>query len=558
MPAEAQAIEYTTVTVGIGCLLQQMLERLEVPAIIDRVLRFQPEVPTTYGTLAQVLIINRMSLDPRPLYELGEWAAQHGIDRLLGIEAEWLDDDRLGALLDGIADHQVTIWSAVLANALKHYPIDREELHADTTSIYFEGSYLEKDGTPKGGGVRSPQLLRGYNKDGQRHKPQMVLSLITSGHAPLWFCPWNGNQSDNGVYVPDMTALRRTLLVPENALLIGDRKLATEPNMLAFCRQRQLFLAPHPWTPTAKEEWRKTAAGIAAGELGWRPVAYERRKDAGKPVEQRPVYQVLEQTRDLMDAERGERYSLRWVWVWSSGHAERDLARREKALAAGEQQLQRIAGLLGKYDYKRAGLIEGRIEQALRRAHAQHYYAYTLTGSEAKQDWQLSWEPRAAAIAEEALFDGVSLLVTNASAQRLATESAFLKYKEQSGVEQTIDFIKSPVEIRPMWLHKPQRLASLTLLIMIAVLIAGLIEHEVRGWIAQTGCLVKGLMPEGRDNPYPTARKLLRVFADYTLVSVHCGAEPAVLHYPKLRPVQQQIWDILKLPPLPVQTPCSG
>src|SRR3989442_229337 len=512
MPVEAEAIEYTTVTVGIACLVQQVLQRLEIVAIIDRVLRFQPEVPTTYGTLAQVIILNRMSLDPRPLYELGDWASEHGIARLLDIEAAWLDDDRLGALLDGIADHQVTIWSAVLANALKYYPIDREELHADTTSVYFEGSYQEKDGTPKGGGVRSPHLLKGYNKDGKRHKLQMVLSLITSGHTPLWFCPRNGNQSDNGVYVPDMTALRRTLLVPENALLIGDRKLATEANMLAFCRQRQFFLAPHPWTPTAKEEWRKTAARIAAGGLAWRPGADERRKDAGKPGEQRPR----------------------------------------------EQQLQRIAGLLGKYDYKRAGLIEGRIEQALRRAHAQKYYTYTLTGSEAKQDWQLSWEPQAAAIAEEALFDGVSLLVTNASAQRLATESAFLRYKEQSGVEQTIDFIKSPVEIRPMWLHKPQRLASLTLLIMIAVLIAGLIEHEVRRWIAQTGCWLKGLMPEGRDNPYPTARKLLRVFADYTLVSVRCGAEPAVLHYPKLRPVQQQIWDILKLPPLPAQTPCSG
>src|SRR5438046_9994725 len=97
MPAEAQAIEYTTVTVGIGCLLQQMLERLEVPAIIDRVLRFQPEVPTTYGTLAQVLIINRMSLDPRPLYELGEWPAQHPIDRLLAIEAEHSHDGGVGA-----------------------------------------------------------------------------------------------------------------------------------------------------------------------------------------------------------------------------------------------------------------------------------------------------------------------------------------------------------------------------------------------------------------------------------------------------------------------------
>src|SRR5713226_3284253 len=128
MPAEAQAIEYTTVTVGIACLVQQMLQRLEIVPIIDRVLRFQPEVPTTYGTLAQVIVINRMSLDPRPLYELGEWAAQHGIDRLLDLRAEWLDDDRLGALLDGIADHQVTIWSAVLAAARQHFPLDLEEL----------------------------------------------------------------------------------------------------------------------------------------------------------------------------------------------------------------------------------------------------------------------------------------------------------------------------------------------------------------------------------------------------------------------------------------------
>lgn len=549
MPAEA--IEYTTVTVGIGCLLQSMLQRLEVAAILDRVLRHQPDVPTTYGTLALVILINRMSLDPQPLYALGEWAAQHGIDQLLGIRAEWLDDDRLGALLDAIADHQVTIWSAVLSSALHQFPVDLSELHADTTSVYFEGSYQEKDGAPKGGGVRIPRLAKGYNKDGKRHKLQMVLSLITSGRTPLWFCPWNGNQSDNGVYVPDMTELRRALLLPENALLIGDRKLATLPNLLTFCRQRQLFLASHPWTATTKEAWRTTAAQLAAGEVAWRPVGYERRKDVGKPPEERPEYRVLESESDLVDPERGAVYPLRFVWVWSSGQAQRDSASREKALAAGERELQRIAGLLGKYDYKRSGLIEGRIEQALRRVHAQNYYTYTLTGSQAQQDWQLSWGVKAAAVAEDTLFDGVSLLVTNASALRLDTEGALLKYKGQTGVEQTIDFLKSPVMIRPMWLHKPKRLASLTLLIMIAVLIAGLIEQEVRRWIAQTGCLVRGLMPEGRDNAYPTARRLLRAFTNYALVIVRSGDGSESVHYPKLRPVQQQIWDILKLPPLP-------
>jgi len=65
-------------------------------------------------------------------------------------------------------------------------------------------------------------------------------------------------------------------------------------------------------------------------------------------------------------------------------------------------------------------------------------------------------------------------------------------------VEQTIDFIKSPVQIRPMWLHSPNRLAGLTLLVMVAVLVAALLEYQVQRWIAQTARLVHGLRPEGQ------------------------------------------------------------
>jgi transposase len=558
MATRAQVREYTTVTVGIGCLLQQIMQRLEIVPILDGVLRHQPNVPTTYGTLAQVILINRLSLDPQPLYALGTWAAEHGIDHLLNLRAEWLDDDRLGALLDGIADHQVTIWSKVLGNAGKHFPFDLAQLHADTTSIYFTGRYQEEDGTPKGGGARIPRLLKGYNKDGKPHHLQMVLSLITSGHTPLWFCPWNGNQPDNGVYVPDVTALRQTLLLPENALLIGDRKLTSEANIGALCRQRQRFLAPHAWTPSVKGAWRQMEARLAAGEVAWQPVAYERRRDTNKPAEKRPVYRVLEEARVWVDGECGAVYGLRWIWVWSSQQAEQDVAHRDKALAAGERELQRMARLVGKYGYKRAGVITARIERALRRVHAQEYYSYTLTGCEEKQDWQLSWERKAAVIVEDQRFDGVSLLVTNAPASDLDAENALIKYKGQSGMEQTIDFIKSPVEIRPMWVHNPRRVAALTLLIMIAVMIAGLIEAEVRRWIAQTGCLIGGLVPEGRDNAYPTARRLLRAFQEYTLVIAHHEDGSECLHYPRLNPVQQQIWEILKLLPLPTQTPLGG
>jgi hypothetical protein len=151
-------------------------------------------------------------------------------------------------------------------------------------------------------------------------------------------------------------------------------------------------------------------------------------------------------------------------------------------------------------------------------------------------------------------FDGVALLCTNVPEPRLSAEAALTKYKEQVQVEQTIDFLKGPIQVRPIWLHSPKRLVGLTLPIMIAVLVAALLEHQVRRWVQGQGQLLRGLMPEGRDNPYPTARALLRAFEDYALVLVLHGSGEEEVHYPKLRPVQQQVWEITGLDPLPGQT----
>ena len=153
-----------------------------------------------------------------------------------------------------------------------------------------------------------------------------------------------------------------------------------------------------------------------------------------------------------------------------------------------------------------------------------------------------------------ARFDGVVLLCSNVPPERCTAPDLVVKHKGQIGVEQTIDFLKSPVQIRPMWRPSPTRLAGLTLLIMLAVLVAALVEHQVRRWIARTGEGLHGLMPEGRDNPYPTAKMLLRTFRDYALVRIHSAAGAdgdEEVHYPQLRPVPAQIWSIMGLAPLP-------
>src|SRR5439155_18358699 len=157
-----ETIEYETKVVGAGYLVKGILDRLGVAAAIDAAQTHQPTVGATYGTLAQVLIVNRMAFDPQPLSHLASWAQQHGIDRLFGLEATWLDDDRLGALLEGLAARQVTIWTAVLTAAVAHYQVELDWLREDTTTVYFEGAYEDAEGQPKGGtGPRIPRLVPG-------------------------------------------------------------------------------------------------------------------------------------------------------------------------------------------------------------------------------------------------------------------------------------------------------------------------------------------------------------------------------------------------------------
>src|SRR3990172_7629697 len=159
MPAQTKRTdEYQTLVVGGAYLVKGLLRRLRVVEAIDQALTHQPEIEATYGKLAQVVIANRLTFTPAPLSQLTPWAADHGLDRVFGVEAAWLDDDRLGAMLAALADHQVDIWSRVLARAVERFQVDLSELHSDTTSVYFEGAYEDENGQPLGGWERVPLL----------------------------------------------------------------------------------------------------------------------------------------------------------------------------------------------------------------------------------------------------------------------------------------------------------------------------------------------------------------------------------------------------------------
>jgi transposase len=373
------------------------------------------------------------------------------------------------------------------------------------------------------------------------------LNLIASQRMPLWYSIWDGNQNDDHTYLPDWKGLLHSGLELGNTILIFDRKACNYDTMLELCKSYQAFVGAHPWTVVAKQTWQQVWGDLQTGKRSWSEVDYVARNVQKKAVQARPQYKVCEVQHDLLDESTGTTYPLRWIFSWSSRTAELDARQRQEALERGEKALQRVARLVGKYDYTQRERILQRIETALKAVG--EYFLYELSGSEENQDWQLTWSFNNQAIAEAANWDGIALICSNVPPSQLSAGEVFKKYKQQVSIEQTIDFIKSQIQVRPMWLHCPQRLAGLTLLIMLAVLIASLIEYRVRQEIAKTQQPLQGLMPENRNTLFPTAEKLLKAFQDYSFVITRLADGIHQLHFPKPRPIQKQILDILELLP---------
>src|SRR5256885_12860741 len=78
---------------------------------------------------------------------------------------------------------------------------------------------------------------------------------------------------------------------------------------------------------------------------------------------------------------------------------------------------------------------------------------------------------------------------------------------------------------------------------------ACLFDCQVYRRMAERPEPIRGLMPEGRDTLKPTVTRILRAFADYSLVLIK-GGDGRLMQREFARPnsVQQQILEVLELP----------
>ncbi len=108
------------------------------------------------------------------------------------------------------------------------------------------------------------------------------------------------------------------------------------------------------------------------------------------------------------------------------------------------------------------------------------------------QQQQFFISPLIADAALQAVLDAVP------AAELRAAPLVLQHFKQQDLSEKRFAIVKDPLQIHPLWLHKDERLVSLVLIIMLALLVYCLLEHLVR-----------------QAQRYLTGRALLELFGSY-------------------------------------------
>ena len=186
--------------VGNLALTVPLLERAGVARIIDRHLQPDARCKESPGKVLALLIAARLH-KPTPISRIDEWAVDTGADIMFDIDADTLNDDRIGRALDALFEHRHSILGSIAVRVAQEFGIPLSELHFDPTHITFYGEYqgseTRRDVLADDGGVRmndrlaAAHITKGRRIDGVRKISKIVHAGLVLRPINMAACPFS-------------------------------------------------------------------------------------------------------------------------------------------------------------------------------------------------------------------------------------------------------------------------------------------------------------------------------------------------------------------------------
>ena len=175
---------------------------------------------------------------------------------------------------------------------------------------------------------------------------------------------------------------------------------------------------------------------------------------------------------------------------------------RQAGLAELEAALAQLRDKLGQPRLRSVQAVQRRVNAHLRASPAAQFLAVTVYATPTGQI-NLYWRRNPTALAQVERCDGRYLLVTNDRAR--SHHEMFRLYRQKDGVEKCFHVSKDDLAISPLYLHQDQRIATMLLINMLALLAYTLLQRQVR----QQGLQI-------------TTRRLIQRLEPLTLIETHC------------------------------------
>ena len=367
--------------------------------------------PGRMAKLALFLVYARVARQGSRLAAV-RWAEDHALAEVLGLET--LDEDDLYEALEWLQANQERI-----EKALAPKPTPGMFFLYDVTSSYFEGQCNEL-------------AAYGYNRDGKKHKKQLVAGLLTDENGePISIRVHPGNTSDPTTFGPLVQRVREQFApgTPE-VVMVGDRGMIK-------------------------------SKGIAQlNAAGMRYISALTDAQTLSLIKQKVIDpELFDETAADIEHE-GRRLILRL----NPAMRERDRQRRDDQEKHLREQLAKGNKYLREHPRAKTATLLKKMRAKITR----HRFGAWLKADEEGREVRLVRNEQARE--QAALLDGCYTLVTDLPAQTCATAEVCERYLSLQKVERDIRTLKTgQLEIRPIYLRKAERTEGHALVTMLAL-----------------------------------------------------------------------------------------
>ncbi len=460
---------------------------LQIATTINTLVPSEMQLPP--GQVVTAMVLDVLS-GRSPLYHVKDFLANQDIGLLLGedLDSELFSDYTLGRSLDAIAAFGTgRIVTELGIKAVRQFHLDTSAVSFDTTSTSVWGEY-ERDEEEAG-----PKIVHGHSKDNQPQLKQFMTELLCVDRGvPIFSRVLDGNASDKTLNNEMLQRIGKLMkahgLGPGAFIYVADSAMVTQDNLSLLGNNRFISRLPATFKVCGQ------AIQEAVDQDAWSE-AQVIQEIAPSPKRPPAQYKTFETTVEI------DSMVYRAVVIHSSAHDKRRQKKVERQLESSRKTIEKKIRKLQTEFYCEADarcvvdetckskgelhIIRGEIhalEVRRRGRPPKNQPAPTMTR------YHVTWTIEENKTAIDLLVNqaGCFVLITNVpgSGQDSLDGLGVLRvYKGQYGVEADFAFLKDPLVVNDLFLKTPARIDALGMVLVLALLVARLMEVHMRRYL---------------------------------------------------------------------------